>query len=384
MLLTSSKLNALTSDLLAIRKNVNLSLSKKDFKHLKKIIWINRALLLIGFSTAWMMPNPLSMLAIGFALSGMWTMVAHHVLHGGYDYIPNLPKRYHSKSFAVGIRRYLDWPDWIYPPAWIYEHNKLHHFFVNEIMDPDQMSYRLAAKTSALSGESPAWKKLVKMIVKISFWKCSYYAFNTMKAWTEQDAYQQTSDFKNIRAKTYKHCIVPYLLYHFAALPLLFLPLGWHASLFVLMNRFGAELITNWHTFFIIVTNHTGSDLALQKTHFSTKGEFYIAQITSSCNFSTGGFWRDYFHGYLNYQIEHHLFPNLPASQYPLVKPRIQALCDKYQLPYIQEPLVKRVRKLFNIMLQKEQMSFMTLEWRDEGVDASMKSEAVASDFIDV
>ena len=358
MQLTHSKLEAMTQEILTLRYQAEHTISKKDYLHLKQIIWVNRLLLFIGFSTAWIIPNPISMLVIGVAITGMWTIITHHVLHGGYDAIANIPKRYHSERFASGWRRFLDWPDWIFPPAWKYEHNTLHHYFLNEVLDPDQMAYRLAARTSVLSKKSPQWIKLIQIIIKISFWKCSYYAFNTMKAQAEKKLYQQDGNFKKYRAKTYQYCIIPYIGYHFILLPLLFLPLGWHAWLFVLINRFGAELVTNWHTFFIIVTNHTGSDLVLQENHFLTKGEFYLAQITSSCNFNTGGFWCDYLHGYLNYQIEHHLFPNFPASQYVQLQPLIKRLCCKYQLPYVQESVFKRSKKLFRIMLQKEVMQF--------------------------
>ncbi|OGV44523.1 MAG: hypothetical protein A3F46_08310 [Legionellales bacterium RIFCSPHIGHO2_12_FULL_42_9] len=362
MRFTASKLNDFTKEVLKIRDYATHSLSKKDYHHLKKIIWVNRLLLSIGFGTAWLIPNPVSMLAIGIALSGMWTIVAHHVLHGGYDQLQKIPKRYHSNSFARGFYRMIDWPDWIYPPAWKYEHNKLHHFFVNEIIDPDQMSYRLAAKTSTLSNHKPKWIKIIQISIKISFWKCSYYAFNTMKAYAEKKTYKQDGDFSKYRRATYRHCIIPYISTHFVVLPLLFLPLGWQACLFVLINRCGAELITNWHTFFIIVTNHTGADLALQQTHFRNKGEFYLAQVLSSCNFNTGGFWRDYLHGYLNYQIEHHFFPNLPASQYAKIQPLVKALCGKYKIPYVQESLLQRSKKLLNIMLQKEVMPFSSFE----------------------
>ena len=75
----------------------------------------------------------------------------------------------------------------------------------------------------------------------------------------------------------------------------------------------------------------------------------------------TGGFWRDYLHGYLNYQIEHHLFPNLPALQYVRLQPLVKSVCQKYQLPYIQEPLLQRAKKLFAIMLQKEVMPYSNL-----------------------
>jgi fatty acid desaturase len=38
--------------------------------------------------------------------------------------------------------------------------------------------------------------------------------------------------------------------------------------------------------------------------------------------------------GNLCYQIEHHLFPDLPSNRYAEIAERVQALCDKYDLPY--------------------------------------------------
>ncbi len=38
--------------------------------------------------------------------------------------------------------------------------------------------------------------------------------------------------------------------------------------------------------------------------------------------------------GNLCYQIEHHLFPDLPSNRYPQIAVRVRALCDKYDLPY--------------------------------------------------
>jgi fatty acid desaturase len=360
--LSAAELNSFGEEMLAIRQSAYASISSKDYHHLRHIIWINRILLCIGFGTAWLLPNPISMLIIGIALTGMWTIVSHHVLHGGYDNVPRIPKRYLSNVFASGIRRYVDWIDWIYPPAWQYEHNVLHHFYTNEKLDPDQPTYRLKAKTSVLSRQVSKSVKLIKLILKISFWKCSYYAFNTMKAYHEKKSYQHDGNMKPYRIRTYYHCILPYITYHFILLPLFFLPLGWQACIFVFVNRVGAELITNWHSFFIIVTNHTGNDLALHEQHFSNKAEFYLYQIRSSCNFATGKFWSDYMYGYLNYQIEHHLFPSLPASHYPKLQPLIKSLCHKYGVPYIQEPLLLRTKKLFAILLGKQTMQYHCYE----------------------
>jgi fatty acid desaturase len=38
--------------------------------------------------------------------------------------------------------------------------------------------------------------------------------------------------------------------------------------------------------------------------------------------------------GNLCYQIEHHLFPDLPSNRYAQIAERVRAICDKYDLPY--------------------------------------------------
>ncbi|KAK9273803.1 hypothetical protein L1049_018613 [Liquidambar formosana] len=44
--------------------------------------------------------------------------------------------------------------------------------------------------------------------------------------------------------------------------------------------------------------------------------------------------WMDWFHGGLQYQIEHHLFPRLPRGQLRKISPFVKELCKKHHLPY--------------------------------------------------
>ena len=44
--------------------------------------------------------------------------------------------------------------------------------------------------------------------------------------------------------------------------------------------------------------------------------------------------------GNLCYQIEHHLFPDLPSNRYGQIAVRVRALCNKYDLPYTRGSLV--------------------------------------------
>ena len=38
--------------------------------------------------------------------------------------------------------------------------------------------------------------------------------------------------------------------------------------------------------------------------------------------------------GNLSHQIEHHLFPDLPARRYPELAVEVREICDRYGLPY--------------------------------------------------
>jgi linoleoyl-CoA desaturase len=69
-----------------------------------------------------------------------------------------------------------------------------------------------------------------------------------------------------------------------------------------------------------------------------SRGDWYLRQLLGSANLEGG----DFFHlmtGNLSFQIEHHLFPDLPSNRYKEIAPRVRALCEKYDLPYTTGPL---------------------------------------------
>src|SRR3712207_6695710 len=43
--------------------------------------------------------------------------------------------------------------------------------------------------------------------------------------------------------------------------------------------------------------------------------------------------------GNLSFQIEHHIFPDLPSNRYAQISQRVQELCRKYDIPYTTGPL---------------------------------------------
>ena len=153
-----------------------------------------------------------------------------------------------------------------------------------------------------------------------------------------------------------RRCILPYASIRFAAIPAAFTALGPTAGLSVLTNSLMAEAMTNVHSFVIIATNHAGDDLYRFDTQGRGRGEYYLRQILSSVNFRTGGDLNDFLHGFLNYQIEHHLYPDLPPRQYQKLAPKVKAVCEKHGIPYVQESVFKRVGQLVGIMVGKRTM----------------------------
>ena len=70
-----------------------------------------------------------------------------------------------------------------------------------------------------------------------------------------------------------------------------------------------------------------------------------------SVNYNTGSDLIDFGHGFLNYQIEHHLFPNMPHSFYQKMQPIVKDICKKHNLEYRQESVFKRIFMTIELMV---------------------------------
>ena len=73
-----------------------------------------------------------------------------------------------------------------------------------------------------------------------------------------------------------------------------------------------------------------------------SRGGWYVRQLVGAANIEGGGF----FHvasGNLGYQVEHHLFPDMPSTRYAEIAPRVKAVCERYGLPYNSGPLSKQL-----------------------------------------
>lgn len=359
-------LDAFARDLDAIRADLEASFGPADVAHLAKMERWGRLCTAAGYATAWLGPNPVSAALLALGSSARWTMVMHHVGHRGYDAVPGVPERLTSKRFAKGARRYLDWLDWIDPEAWLFEHNVLHHYHTGETADPDLVEQNLEVVRDA------SWPKALKYATVAFFagtWKISYYAPNTLqtlqeararRAAREKVAVGGTGGRKLWDAWTpltdegrefWTRCVLPYAGVRFGLLPALFAPLGPWAVGSVVANTAIAEVLHNVHSFLVIAPNHAGDDMHRYDDTAPGKGEFYLRQVLGSVDCTGGTDLADFLQGYLNYQIEHHLWPDLPMTAYRAAQPRVEAVCAKHGVPYVRESAFARFTKLVAIMV---------------------------------
>lgn len=355
----------LAKDLDEIQRDILNETTQADFEHLKKIELWGRACSALGYATAWITPNPISAYLISQGNFTRWTTIAHHVLHRGYDRVPNIPKRYTSKVFARGWRRYLDWMDWMHPDAWDTEHNDIHHYRLGEKADPDQVEHNMEELRAS---PIPRWGRYILLALMAGSWKIIYYSSSTLNEHRAVQAKKaglpvaviSRADVWNPFTKTgrdlWMSCMLPYGTIRFGVIPLLFTPLGPEAVMSVFLTSLLAELFTNLHTFLVIGPNHTGEDVYMFADKSTSKGEFYLRQIIGSANFTTKPDLIDFLHGWLNYQIEHHLWPDMALSQYQKVQPRVKEVCAKHGIPYLQESVFIRLWKTLNVMVGKTSM----------------------------
>jgi fatty acid desaturase len=350
---SSVDMDGFQRELKTLRDEVDASLGEADKAHLRKIERWGRAATVLGLATCWLVPNPLSAAALSLGRSTRWLLM-HHVGHRGYDRVPGMASAHTSKGFARGYRRFIDWLDWMMPDAWVFEHNVLHHSHTGEEADPDLLE-RNAESTLRNKSRPLAWRYVQLALLALT-WRASYYAPETLSALRRKGRRHGAALSGSERWELVLRCYVPYAAVNFVLLPALFLPLGLWAAFSVLCNSVLADLLTNLHTFLVVGPNHTGEDLYRFDTAPEGRGARYVQQVIGSANYRTGGDLNDFAHLWLNYQIEHHIWPDLPMLKYRELQPRVRQLCEKYGVPYVQESVWTRARKMVDVVLGKASM----------------------------
>jgi linoleoyl-CoA desaturase len=121
-----------------------------------------------------------------------------------------------------------------------------------------------------------------------------------------------------------------------------------------------ANLVRNLWTHSVIMCGHFPDGVQTferSSIEGETRGEWYLRQMLGSANI-TGGKAMHFMTGNLSFQVEHHLYPDLPSNRYAEIAPQVQALFEKYDLPYVTGSLPRQVgsawKKVFRLSLPND------------------------------
>ncbi len=115
-----------------------------------------------------------------------------------------------------------------------------------------------------------------------------------------------------------------------------------------------ANVIRNVWAYAIIFCGHFPDQtytFSEEETENETRGGFYVRQLLGSANIEGSPF----FHvasGNLGFQVEHHLYPDMPSTRYAEIAPRVKEICERYDLPYNSGPFLKQLGSVQRTILR--------------------------------
>ncbi len=330
--LTDADLEAIGQELDAIRDDVLASRGASDAAYIRKVVKVHRqletaarvTLLASLFPPAWLAGT--TMLATAKVLENM--ELGHNILHGQWDWMRD--PEIHSTTW--------DWDNVTPAEDWKHSHNYLHHTFTNIIGKDRDLGYSVLR----MSPEQP-WKPYnlaqipINVALALAFeYGIALYDIELEKVPRgEMTVREAAGRLGQLWKKVRPQMVKDYVLW-----PLLSGP----SFATTLAANVTANVARNVWTHTIIFCGHFPDGVEQfteAETEGETRGGWYVRQLLGSANLEGG----ELFHvmtGRLSFQIEHHLFPDLPSNRYGEIAPRVQEICARYGLPYSTGPLTRQ------------------------------------------
>ena len=331
--LDQAQIEELGRELDAIRAEVLESRGDRDYRYVHSIIRLqrgleisSRALLYFGARnrTVWALGT--GVLAVAKILENM--ELGHNIMHGQWDWM-NDPE-IHSTTW--------EWDLVGNAADWKHTHNHLHHKFTNIIGMDDDVGYGVLRVTRDVP-----WKPrysanvLVNTLLMAGFeWGIGLQAVSLSAALPgSTEAPEERRRARRFLVKAGKQILKDYILF-----PVLAGPGGRQA----LTAAVTANIIRNIWNNAVIFCGHfpDGAEkFTLTDVETETRAEWYLRQMLGSANLD-GGPVMNLMSGNLSFQIEHHMFPDLPSNRYSEISLKVRDLCERYDLPYVTGPLWKQ------------------------------------------
>ncbi len=111
-----------------------------------------------------------------------------------------------------------------------------------------------------------------------------------------------------------------------------------------LWANFTANIVRNLWAHAIIFCGHFPDQtytFSQEEVSDETRGGWYVRQLVGAANIEGGPLFH-VISGNLGYQVEHHLYPDMPSTRYAEIAPRVKEICERYDLPYNSGPFFQQ------------------------------------------
>jgi NADPH-dependent stearoyl-CoA 9-desaturase len=330
--LSPEAIEELGNEFQAIHDEVMADLGERDAVYIRSMIEFHRRLAVMSrivlmasrYRPAWLLGT--AGLSVAKILENM--EIGHNVLHGQWDWMndPNI----HSSTW--------DWDTASPASAWKHSHNYLHHTYTNVIGKDRDLGYDIMRidpkqRWHPIYLLQPVYNLLLMGLFE---WGVAVHDldFEAIRK-GEKPKEQLRDELRAIGLKARRQIVKDYI-----AFPLLS-GREWKKTAYANLT---ANFVRNVWSHAIIFCGHfpdqayTFSEADMED---ESRGRWYVRQLLGAANIEGS----PAFHvmsGNLSYQVEHHLFPDMPSSRYQEIAPRVRAICERYGLPYNTGPFRKQ------------------------------------------
>jgi linoleoyl-CoA desaturase len=343
--LTEEQIEALGRELDDLRNRTVADLGERDADYIRRMIRTQRGLEIAGrvlLEFGWLPPawvGGTAALSLSKILDNM--EIGHNVMHGQYDWM---------KDPALDSKKF-EWDTACPSDQWRYSHNYMHHTHTNVLgMDRD-----IGYGVLRMSEDQP-WRKRDLGNPLYAFLLMVLFEYGVAVHDIEVDRIEAgeitLADKREILVATWqkvrRQALKDYVLFPLLAGP---------GAPFTFAGNLTANLVRNVWSFMIIFCGHFPEgthEFSLEEVENETRGGWYLRQMLGSANLEGGRLFH-ILSGNLSHQIEHHLFPDIPAHRYAEIAVEVREICERYGLEYNTGPLRRQfgsvVKKIFRLAL---------------------------------
>ena len=343
--LTPEQFDALGAELDAIRQEVLADRGERDADYIRSVIRAQRALevagrglLFFGFlPPAWI--GGTAALSVSKILDNM--EIGHNVMHGQYEWMND------PKLTAKGF----EWDNACPADQWRHSHNYMHHTYTNVVDKDRDIGYGVLRMSKEQEWKpyylgNPIYAALLAALFQYGV---ALHDLEVERILAGETSLAEKRELvAGIWRKVRRQTLKDYVLFPALAGP---------GFPFTLAGNATANLVRNLWSFTIIFCGHFPEgtqEFSEESAAEESRGQWYFRQLLGSANL-TGSRLFHIMAGNLSFQIEHHLFPDLPANRYAEISPKVREICGRYGLPYNTGPLGKQfgsvVRKIVRLAL---------------------------------